>query len=55
MGGEDLGPVKARCPSVGKWEGREVGVSGWVAEHLHRSRKRESGIRGFPEGKPEKD
>ena len=27
MGGEALGPVKARCPSVGDFEDGEVGVS----------------------------
>ena len=31
-------------------EGREVGVGGWVEEHLHRSREREDGIGGFQEG-----
>jgi hypothetical protein len=34
MGGEALGPVKSRCPSVGEFQGGEVGVSGWVREHL---------------------
>ena len=38
MGGEDLGPVKALCPSVGKCQGQEVGVAGLV------SRGREEGI-----------
>jgi hypothetical protein len=28
MGGEALGPVKARCPSVGEYQGGEAGVSG---------------------------
>ena len=30
MGGEALGPVKARCTSVGECQGGEVGVGGWV-------------------------
>jgi hypothetical protein len=30
MGGDTLGPVKARCPSVGEYQGREAGVGGWV-------------------------
>ena len=28
MAGETLGPVKARCPSVGEYQGREAGVVG---------------------------
>jgi hypothetical protein len=28
--GEILGPVKVQCPSVAKWQGREVPVGGWV-------------------------
>jgi hypothetical protein len=31
VGGEVLGPVKARCPSVGECQGREVGVGGLVS------------------------
>ena len=31
MGGEALGPVKARCPSVGESQEREAGVGGLVA------------------------
>jgi len=30
MGGEALGLVKARCPSVGECQGREAGGSGWM-------------------------
>jgi hypothetical protein len=30
VGGEGLGPVKARCPSVGECQDREVGEGGWV-------------------------
>jgi hypothetical protein len=30
-------------------EGREVGVGGWVEEHLHRSRGRGDEIRNFRE------
>ena len=32
MGGEALGPVKARCPSVGECQEREVGVGELVNE-----------------------
>jgi hypothetical protein len=28
--GETLGPVKAQCPNVEEYEGREVGVGGLV-------------------------
>jgi hypothetical protein len=28
MGGEALGPVKARCPSVGECQDRKAGVGG---------------------------
>jgi hypothetical protein len=28
MGGTVIGPVKARCPSVGECQGREEGVGG---------------------------
>jgi hypothetical protein len=51
MGGEALGPVKARCPSVGKCE---VGVSGWVEEHAYRSRGRGDEIGGFQRGNQER-
>jgi hypothetical protein len=54
MGGEALGPVKTPCPSVGECQGREAGVCGSVVELPHRSRGREDGIWGFPEGKPGK-
>jgi hypothetical protein len=37
-------------PSIGEFQGREVGVGGWVGEHSHRSRMREWG-REFEEGK----
>ena len=47
VGGEALGPVKARYPSVGQCQGGEVGVGEWVGEHPHRSRGREDGIGGF--------
>jgi hypothetical protein len=29
MGGKALVPVKAQCPSVGKYKDREAGVNGW--------------------------
>jgi hypothetical protein len=47
MGGETLGPVKIQCPIVGECQVGEVGVSGWVREHPHRSKERGDGIGGF--------
>jgi hypothetical protein len=43
MGGEDLGPVKALCSSVGGCQGREARVGVWVGEHPHRNRRRGRG------------
>jgi hypothetical protein len=48
-----LCPVKARCPSIGEWQGGEVGVVAWVEEDPHRSRGRER-ERGLVEGNPGK-
>ena len=31
MGGEDLGPEKDQCPSVGEYQVREAGVGGLVS------------------------
>jgi hypothetical protein len=39
--------IDTQCRGI---EGREVGVGGWVEEHLHRSRGREDVIRCFQEG-----
>ena len=44
VGGEALGPVKARYLSVGECKGREAEVGGWVLVHSHRSRRRGNGI-----------
>jgi hypothetical protein len=41
------GPGKARCPGSGQRQNGEVGVSGWVGEHPHRSKGKEDGIGGF--------
>jgi hypothetical protein len=41
IGGETLGPVKARCPSIGECQDMEAGVGGLV------SRRREYGIGAF--------
>jgi hypothetical protein len=41
MGGEALGPVRARCPSVGECQGREAEVGGLM------SRGRGKEIGGF--------
>jgi hypothetical protein len=54
MGGEALGPVKARCPSVGEFQGGEVGVVGCMREQPHKSRGRMDGLGGFLEWKPGK-
>jgi hypothetical protein len=48
MGGEALGPVKARCPSVVECQDREVGVGGLVI------RGRGNGIGGFQRGNEER-
>jgi hypothetical protein len=42
MGREVLGPIKARCPSVGDCQGQEAGVGGLV------SRGRGEGTGGQP-------
>ena len=55
MGGEVLGPGKARCHSVEECHGRDVGVGGWVGEHPHRSREREDGIVVFRRKKTGKE
>jgi hypothetical protein len=34
---EAFDPMKALCPSVGEFEGREAGVGGWVGAHPHRA------------------
>jgi hypothetical protein len=31
MGGEAVGPVKVLCPSVGEWQGQEVGMGRFVS------------------------
>jgi hypothetical protein len=31
MGGEALGPVKTKCPSIGECQDRVVRVGGWVS------------------------
>jgi hypothetical protein len=50
MVGKALGPVNARCPSVGECH---EGGSGWVGKHSHKSRGR--GMEwGFLEAKPGK-
>jgi hypothetical protein len=50
MGGEVLGTVKVVCPSVGEWQGQEVGMG------VLGSRGRGKEVRGgcFLEGKPGK-
>jgi hypothetical protein len=48
MGGEALSPVKALCPSVGEFQGQEVGVGGLVTGG------RGEGIRGFQRGNQER-
>jgi hypothetical protein len=50
MGGEALGPVKARCPNVGECHFGEVGVGGWVGLHPHRSRGREDRLENLQRG-----
>jgi hypothetical protein len=38
---------EAQCPSIGKYQGREAGVGGWVGEHPYRGKGREDGVMGF--------
>jgi len=42
--------MKARCPSVGKHQAREVVKSEWVENHPYRSRRRRDRIGGFWRG-----
>jgi hypothetical protein len=44
MGGEALGPVKARCPSVGECRGQKVGVGGLVRGGEGEERGKEEGV-----------
>jgi hypothetical protein len=41
-------------PQYRRIQGWDVGLGGWVEEHLHRSREREDGIGGFQEREPGK-
>ena len=41
-------------PQFRECEGKKTAVGGWVGEHPHRSRGREDGKGGVPEGKPGK-
>jgi hypothetical protein len=54
VGGEALGPVKARCPSVRECQGLEVGVGGWVRKHPYRSRRSIDEIGVFQRGNRER-
>jgi hypothetical protein len=47
MGGEDIGPTKAWCPSSGECQDGDAEVGGWVGEHPHKIRPRWDGIEGF--------
>jgi hypothetical protein len=49
MGGEVLGPVKARCPIVGEFKGKELREGEWMGENPHSSRGRRNEI-GDSEG-----
>jgi hypothetical protein len=40
MGGEDLGPVKALCPSVGECQDREAGVGMLVIRGMRENKGR---------------
>jgi hypothetical protein len=50
MGVEALGPVKARCPSVGECQGRDAGMGGVVGSTLIETGEGMMGCR-VPEGK----
>jgi hypothetical protein len=49
MGREALGPVKAECPSVGEYQGSEVGVGGWRSTLIEAGEEGRGW--GFAEGK----
>jgi hypothetical protein len=49
MGGEAFCPMKALCPSMGEYQGQEVGMVGLVI------RRRQERIGSFLEGKPGKE
>jgi hypothetical protein len=49
MGGEDLGPVNALCPSIGECQGQEAEMGVLV------SRRRGEEIGGFQRGNQERD
>ena len=46
VGGESLGLVKILCPSIGEYQGQEVGVGGLVGDQGEQGRDR-----GFSERK----
>jgi hypothetical protein len=48
MGGEALGPVKARCPRVGEGQGMEAGMGGWGSTLIEAEGG--GGIEGFRGG-----
>jgi hypothetical protein len=50
MGGEALGPVKALCPSVGEYQGPQLGVGGLVSRGGGRGNRE----RGLLEGNQER-
>jgi hypothetical protein len=54
MGGEALGSVKARCPSVRECQARKAGVGAWVGEHHQRSRRTGDRIWGCWRGNQER-
>jgi hypothetical protein len=54
VGGEDLGPESAWCPSVGECKGGKTGEGGWVEEHPHRGRRIRDGIEYFWRGELER-
>jgi hypothetical protein len=43
-----LGPEKAGCPSVGEFQGGNVGRVEWVGTYTHTSRGMENRMGGFP-------
>ena len=44
MGEKALGPVKAPCPSVGEFKGRETGMGGWLGRWVEHPQEAGGGM-----------
>jgi hypothetical protein len=48
--GPSTGPERVQCSSVGKCQGRKMGVGGWVEKHPHRDSGRRDVVGWFQRG-----